>query len=389
MATSKSKFTIFEDSRVFTLLKDVYLPINPRFSSIMIEEKNGERKWKRVKVNIEDHIVFSSGKSLSFYDEYFSNYLSKLETNPFSENRPIYSITNVQIRDRAFNVVKWVPRAFMTMENTVQDFGWGVLKRALIEDDRTPIRSGDDGVEFRPIEIVTTMLSLDSIKQIKDKLNVTINDVITGVVIYGTRLYMQGVNKETCNGKCTALVLFNTRAVGDYKSVSDMIKPNSDMPWGNHFTFLPVPLPKLTSNDSINPIEFVVKARSIIKRKRNSASVFLTSRLLEIMRKVEGPEATARYIHATLKHTSMEITNVIGPLEEMSLANHPIKGLHSVVAGPPQSLSVTMVSYVDKLRVAIIVEKDFIDPNKLKSCFEYSFETIFNAAIKSSSLAGT
>lgn len=118
----------------------------------------------------------------------------------------------------------------------------------------------------------------------------TLNDVITGVVIYGTRLYMQGVNKETSNGKCTALVLFNTRAIGGYKSVSDMVKPNSEMPWGNHFTFLPVPLPQLTSNDSMDPLGFVVKARSTIKRQRNSASVFLTSRLLEILRKVEGPE---------------------------------------------------------------------------------------------------
>lgn len=118
----------------------------------------------------------------------------------------------------------------------------------------------------------------------------TINDVITGVVIYGTRLYMQGINQETSNGKCTALVLFNTRAVGGYKSVSEMIKPNSEMPWGNHFTFLPVSLPKLTSTDSLNPLGFIEKARRIIKRQRNSASVFLTGRLLEILRKVEGPE---------------------------------------------------------------------------------------------------
>ncbi|XP_016544111.2 wax ester synthase/diacylglycerol acyltransferase 4-like [Capsicum annuum] len=445
-----------EDSRVFTLLKDVYLPINPRFSSIMVTEKDGERKWKRVEVNIEDHVKtleFPGGQPLSFYDEYFSNYLSKLASDPFIENRPMwelhllkfqtskaagnvifrlhhslgdgyslmgallsclqradnpslpltfpsrkrsgansefqddrYTILNTSIQDRAVNIVKRVPRALMTMVSTLQDFGRSVLKSTLIEDDRTPIRSGHDGVEFQPIEIVTTTFSLDSIKQIKDKLNVTLNDVITGVVIYGTRLYMQGVNKETSNGKCTALVLFNTRAIGGYKSVSDMVKPNSEMPWGNHFTFLPVPLPQLTSNDSMDPLGFVVKARSIIKRQRNSASVFLTSRLLEILRKVEGPEATAKYIHATLKHTSMGITNLIGPLEEMSLANHPIKGLYFVVAGAPQSLSVTMVSYVDKLRVAIVVEKDFIDPNKLKSCIEYSFETIFNAAIKSSSI---
>lgn len=106
---------------------------------------------------------------------------------------------------------------------------------------------------------------------------------------------MQGVNQESCNGKCTALVLFNTRALGGYKSVNDMIKPNSDMPWGNHFTFLPVSLPKLTNltkrdHSSINPLAFVQKAHRMIDRKRNSASVWLTSKLLDFLRKLRGPE---------------------------------------------------------------------------------------------------
>lgn len=119
----------------------------------------------------------------------------------------------------------------------------------------------------------------------------TINDVITGIVVYGTRLYMEEVNKETCNGKCCALVLFNTRALGgSYKSVSDMIRPNADMPWGNHFTFLPVSLPKLTKNKSNNPLYFVKKAHQLIDRKRNSASVWLTSKLLDLLRKLKGPE---------------------------------------------------------------------------------------------------
>ncbi|XP_055807048.1 wax ester synthase/diacylglycerol acyltransferase 4-like [Solanum dulcamara] len=231
-----------ENSKVFTLLKDVFLPINSRFSSIMIMEKDGERKWKRVEVNIKDHVkfpIFLGGQLLSFYDMYLSNYLSKLATDPFPENRPMweihllkfptsnaagnlifrlhhslgdgyslmgallsclqrvdnpslpltfpsrkrteansefqedgYTILNKRIQDRAINIVKCVPRAFITMVNTVQDFGRSDLKSTLIEDDRTPIRSGDDGVEFRPIEIVTMTFSLDSIKQIKDKLKV-------------------------------------------------------------------------------------------------------------------------------------------------------------------------------------------------------------------------
>lgn len=88
----------------------------------------------------------------------------------FEENR--YTILNSRIQHRAVNIVKCVPHAFMNMVNMIQDFGQSVLKSTLIEDDRTPIRSGYDEVEFRPIKVITATFSLDSIKQIKEKLKV-------------------------------------------------------------------------------------------------------------------------------------------------------------------------------------------------------------------------
>lgn len=49
-------------------------------------------------------------------------------------------------------------------------------------------------------------------------------------------------------------------------------------------------------------------------------------------------QAVAKYIHGTLKNSSMGITNLIGPVEKMSLANHPIRGLYFTVVGAPQVL---------------------------------------------------
>jgi hypothetical protein len=45
-----------------------------------------------------------------------------------------------------------------------------------------------------------------------------------------------------------------------------------------------------------------------------------------------------------------------------------------------QSLMVGVISYAGKLRVALPVEKDFIDPRKLKSHIEHAFAMIFKAA---------
>ncbi|CAA2998109.1 O-acyltransferase WSD1-like [Olea europaea subsp. europaea] len=427
-----------DDSVTMPLVKDVFLPINHRFSSIMVSEKRGAKKWKRVEVNLNDHVempVFPTGRSTDYYDEVFNDYLSKLAMEQFPPNRPLWEIhifkyptknaagnvifklhhslgdgyslmgallsclqrvdnpsiqltfpsrrSNLQHNRNSHGFCQRVPRFFSGFINTAYDFVWNVLKSSLIKDDKSPIRSGDDGVEFRPIAITTTTFSIDHIKQIKDKLKVTLNDVITGIIIFGNRLYMQKVNEDSRKAKCTALVLLNTRATVGYKSVSEMIKPNAEMPWGNRFAFLQVPIPKLTASDLNNPLKFVKKAQQLIKRQRNSASVYLTGQFLDAIRKIRGPEATARCIRNTLKNSSMGISNMIGPVEQMAIANQPVKGLYFAVVGAPQNLSVTVMSYVGKLRICMGVEKGFIDPDTFKSCLEYALEAISKAAIES------
>ncbi|XP_073025631.1 wax ester synthase/diacylglycerol acyltransferase 4-like [Primulina eburnea] len=429
-----------DDSMTMQLLRDVFLPVNPRFSSIMVTDK-GVKKWKKVDVNLEEHVTLPtlpSDMSIDFYDEFFTNYLSKLAMEEFPPNRPLWEIHifkyptktsagNVIFKlhhslgdgyslmgallsclqrvdnpllpltfpsrksnskdhgtGRGYGFLRCVPKFFSGLTYTVYDFGWNIFKSNLIQDEISPIRSGVDGVEFRPIVTCTTTFSIDRMRQIKTKLNVTLNDVITGIITYGTRLYMQKTSKEYGEAKCTSLVLFNTRAIGGYQSVNEMIKPGSETPWGNRFAFLLVSIPKLTKKDeSDSPLIFIKKAHQLIKRQKNSAAVHLTGQLLNLIRKIRGPEATAEYIHGTLKNTSMAISNVIGPVEQMALVGQPVKGMYFAVAGPPQSLSVTLVSYVGKLRIAMTMEKDFMDPNKFKSCIEYAFESIYSAALDS------
>ncbi|XP_019159173.1 PREDICTED: O-acyltransferase WSD1-like [Ipomoea nil] len=433
-----------DDSVILSQIRDVFLPINPRFSSIMVTGKNGEKNWKPVKVNLEHHLkvpIFPVGKPLEFYDYCLSEYLAKIAMDPFPETLPLWEIhifryptsnaagncifklhqslgdgyslmgallsclqradnpalpltfprrqgsgkkegENSNAVARAF---KAVPRFLSGVVDTVTDFSWSFLKSTLIDDDKTAIHSQDDGVEFRPISVTTMSFSLYHLKQIKSSLNVTINDVISGIVTYGTRLYMQESERDTCNGECTALVVFNTRAMGGYKSVSEMIKPNAEMPWGNRITFLPFAIPKLQApgdGDSSNPLRFIYNAHRMVKRQRNSASVYLTGQFLEFSRKLRGPEATAQYLHRMLKNTSITMTNIIGPVEETSLSNYPVKDMYFVVSGVSQSLLVTMLSYAGKLRLTICSEKDFIDVKKLKSCIEYAFDEIFKLALK-------
>ncbi|CAN1219191.1 hypothetical protein LINPERPRIM_LOCUS1545 [Linum perenne] len=139
----------------------------------------------------------------------------------------------------------------------------------------------------------------------------------------GVRNYMETV--EPGSGRSTnttSLVLLNTRMIQGYNSIKEMVEPSvaaTKLPWGNHFTFLNVSVPKLHydgTNKEVNPLEFVLKTHEMVKRKRNSMGVYLTAMYLQLVRKFRGPE----------------------------------------------------------------VEKGFVDSHKLKSCIQQSFDDIFQAA---------
>lgn len=424
-----------DDSHTLPLLKDVFLPINPRFSSLMVKDKDGKKQWKKVEVNLQDHLnypKFPEGKSPEFYENCLSNYLSKIALDEFPQSMPLWEIhiikyptknaagnvvfrlhhalgdgfslmgallsclqraddprvpltlpsmmPTVPIRGTDHNFCEKVSSVISGMVNTVSDFGWSLLKSSVLEDHRSPVRSGEDGLEFRPITITTLTFSIDQIKQVKASLHVSINDVISGVVFLGLRLYMQAMRQDLTNAKSTALVLLNTRNIRGYKSISEMVEPDEDdASWGNRFAFLHVPLPRMAAD----PLSFVVKANKLIRRKKNSAAILLTGKLLDTLRKWRGPEVTAKYIHSTLKNTSMTISNIMGPVEKMALSNQPVKGLYFMVAGVPQNLTITMVSYMGLLRVALGTENGLIDSPKLKSCIQNAFDIILKAAVSS------
>ncbi|KAK4281010.1 hypothetical protein QN277_012558 [Acacia crassicarpa] len=416
------------------LLQRLFLPINPRFSSIMVEDERGDKQWKKVPVNLKDHIsipLFPNFKSMQSYDKYFADYLSKIAIENLPQDRPLWEvhIVNYPTSSATSSIIfklhhalgdgysimgalisclqradhPNLPLSFPSLKpsksvnenflskfsslmsfayNTVVDLWWGIMKSSVIEDDETPIRSGFKGGKSRPIAISTTEFSLDQIKLIKSRLGVTINDVITGIIFYGTRLYMQEINDKSKVANSTALVLLNTRNVEGYQSVDDMLNAKAKGPWGNHFTFLHVPIPKLENGRISNPLGCIWEAHNIIKRKKQSLVVPLTGMLLDMKRKIKGYEAVAKHLHGTMSRSSMVITNLIGPSQPMSLANYPVKGLYFTVAGSPESLVISIMSYMGVLRMALMTEKYFIDEHKLNSCIRCAFETILKAALE-------
>uniref|UniRef100_A0A1D1YPJ0 O-acyltransferase WSD1 n=1 Tax=Anthurium amnicola TaxID=1678845 RepID=A0A1D1YPJ0_9ARAE len=424
-----------DDSPTMDVLKNLFLPINPRFSSIMVRDEHGVKQWKRVQVKLEEHVkvpVFPPGLSVESYEEHTEEYLTGIAMEQLPQHRPLWELHIIKYPTRGaegtlvfklhhalgdgfslmgalFSCLRraddhslpltfparredpagageegawgraW--RAVRVGLDTAREFGWSLLKSNLVGDDPSPVRSGCPGVEFRPVAISSVTFPLDDIRRIKAKLGGTVNDVVTGIIFYGIQLYIQSQSKQSSVSELTALVLLNTRVINSYQTLKEMSTPNAESPWGNQFGFLHVSLPKHDDPLNANPLDFILEARETIKRKRSSLAVYLTGWLLERLRRWRGPEAAAKYIHATLRNTSMTISNMIGPSEQMHMANHPVRSFYFMVVSIPQSLTITMVSYMGKLRVAFGTEKDFIDRQLLISCMEKSFSRIFTEAL--------
>ncbi|CAI0449297.1 unnamed protein product [Linum tenue] len=422
--------------QLVSLLDTHLLSLHPRFSSVIVTGRDGEKRWKRVGVNLKDHIktaVFPQGKSPEYYEGCFNDYLSEISAEQLPVTRPLWEIHLVKYPtpNAAGNVIfkihhaigdgyslmaallscfkrsddpslpltlpshrirklssssddrAAVSRVLAAVLSTASDLWLNFSKTRFLEDDLSPIRSGDPTIGLRPISAATVTFSLDEIKQIKSQLGMTVNDVITGAVFLGTRLYMHGVDPGSDGADTTALVLLNTRMLRSYNSIEEMVKQETNSPWGNHFSFLHVTIPKLTtstaatSNDSDDALEFV-------RAKRHSLAVPLTAKLLHLYRKLKGSEAAAGYVYRVMKSTSMLITNMIGPVEKMSMADHHIKGIYFLVSGNPQNVQTTIVSYMGELRVSVAAEKGFIDPNTFKSCVETAFRLIRKSACTAS-----
>jgi len=47
-------------------------------------------------------------------------------------------------------------------------------------------------------------------------------------------------------------------------------------------------------------------------------------------------QAVAKHLRGTVTKSSAVISSLVGPMQQMSLANHPVKGLYFTLAGGPE-----------------------------------------------------
>ncbi|XP_021909274.1 O-acyltransferase WSD1-like isoform X3 [Carica papaya] len=350
---------------------------HPRFSSILVGEKNNKRRlrWIKTKVKVEDHVIVPDiNPEMESPEKFIEDYTSNLTKDPMDFSKPLWELhlLNVKTSDAdAVGIFKihhsvgdgmslislllactrktsdpdslptvpeqrkqstnsswkrfwWVFMAIwsglVVMVNSVVDILVFAATMSFLKDTKNPLK-GDGGDNSVRVFIYRT-ISLDDIKLVKNFMNVTVNDVILGVTQAGLSKYIY-------------------RKYGENKR-------------GDKMTEIP-------------------------KRMRVRAAVMAN------IREVPGIQVAAGMTKRIVSNTTMTFSNIVGPLEEISFYGHPIAYLAPSVYGHPHALTLHFQSYINKMTFSVAVDPDVIpDPHQLCNDLEEALKIIKIAASEKS-----
>ncbi|KAH9308087.1 hypothetical protein KI387_035998 [Taxus chinensis] len=244
---------IVEIDRVKNILVNAFIPMNPRFSSILENDEKGVMRWRKTTVNVDDHLfVPEFPPDHESYDSVVHEYISNLCLTPFDHSRPLWEfhILNYQtskaqatliirvhhaigdgislmsilfscvtrvdnptlpptfpaskkcnlINTKRFNcndkffMFKYFEKLWyvvLVLWYTMVDVMDCLLRMmGWMEDSKLPIR-GPPGVENLPVAISSVEFPMVDIKQIRTCMGATVNEVLTGIIFSGIQRYLQ------------------------------------------------------------------------------------------------------------------------------------------------------------------------------------------------------
>eukprot|EP01018_Ginkgo_biloba_P037487 Gb_41484 [translate_table: standard] len=208
-------------------------------------------------------------------------------------------------------------------------------------------------------------------------------------IIEGSSQSVQGSIEKL---RFTGLAMVNTRGSSGLQEMANMMKGISESRWGNEMGYVLLPLPLVRFND---PLDYVRHSKVLVGRKKLSLEAIFTYKIVALVMKFLGAKAAAYLDYGALASTSLTISNVPGPVEEIMFAGNPITYFDATISSLPQvspppfscenhqlslsSLIVHMVLY-GKARMLVSVAKDIIpDPEVLAQCFEDSLQDMKKA----------
>lgn len=204
-------------------------------------------------------------------------------------------------------------------------------------------------------------LDLDKIKDVKNRLGATVNDVLMACVAGSVRRYDQ----RHGNGKLhsmRATVPVNVRAPGEpYKM-------------GNKFAAVLLELPGHVSD----PLNRVREIKRRMDRLKRSVEPLVMYGAASFMLKALPRGASRRLIDFFANKCSCVLTNVPGPQEPLSLAGRRLRHLMFWVPQRAEiGVGISILSFSGMVRVGVISDAEVVDdPGEIVEGFEDEFWTL-------------
>ncbi|GMJ12853.1 hypothetical protein like AT3G49200 [Hibiscus trionum] len=258
-----------------------------------------------------------------------------------------------------------------------------LLKICLVCDRKTVIFGGD-GVELWPRKMATAMFKLEDMKEVKKAIpNTTINDVLFGVVSSGLARYLDHRTPNALRDgfRMTGVAMVNLRSKPGLQEMSKLMQDNSEARWGNRFGV--ILLPVFYDKAGNDPFKYLKRAKTMVDRKKSSLEAYFSYRIGDLVMTLLGSKYACLLNYRLLCNTTFSISNLIGPLEEITLAGNPISSIKVNTSSLPQAITMHMLSYAGRAEMQILVAKDIIpDPEFLAKCFEDALLEMKMAAIE-------
>ncbi|KAJ7527576.1 hypothetical protein O6H91_16G061500 [Diphasiastrum complanatum] len=298
-----------------------------------------------------------------------------------------------------FSLFRWT---CITIWCTLVEVGKFLLLLLGVKDSQTALK-GSIGVGRLAKSISTANIGLDDMRIVKNAVGGTVNDVFLGIVSSGIRRYLQqhadklaihssnnqgnhpvyGGTKEavaariSIQDKCIDVLRIRATSLVNTRTQPGL-PGGSQARWGNSIGYVLTPLCMKKHDD---PLDYVRKAKETIDRKKCSLEAIFTYWSAQLILKLVGAEAAVNMSYNALVHTTLALSNMIGPLEEAMFFGNPITDIVPTVFGQPQALCIHLQSYMGKAKLVVTVAKDIIpDPDILLQHIVYSLEDMKQAA---------
>ncbi|MBA0667306.1 hypothetical protein Goklo_000412 [Gossypium klotzschianum] len=213
-----------------------------------------------------------------------------------------------------------------------------VLRSLLVSDEKTAI-TGGDGVELWPRKLATAKFLLDDMKLIKRAVpDTTINDVLLGMVSSGLSRYLDHRTPNVLHEglRITGVAMVNIRPHPGLQDLSKLMKSNTKARWGNKFGVILIPV--YYHKGGNDPLEYLKRAKAMVDKKKHSLEAYFSYKIGDLVMSLLGPKYACMLNYKLLCNTTFTLSNVAGPLEEISLAGNPLSSIKVNTSSLPQVL---------------------------------------------------